>query len=126
MNPIDPWPQHHIGVVLRSLSVARRDRSDAGALTRSCTILDTLETPCATDLPDDAMVSRVLRPLLWLGLVESREQQYAAEFGADDCYRKTALFDGLLRSPSAKGKRMMCGIEAPHTAHRREPTSSRK
>lgn len=96
VNPIDVWPQHHIGVVLWSLSVAGQDRSDAGALTRACTILDTIGTPCAAELPDDATVSRVLRPLLWLGPVESRDQNHGTKFSADDCYRKTALFDGLL------------------------------
>lgn len=45
----------------------------------------------------------MLRPLLWLGLVESRDQNHGTEFGADDCYRKTALFDGLLRSPVSLG-----------------------
>jgi len=69
------------GVVLWSLSAAGHDWSSAGALTRSCTILDTFETPCAADLPDDAMVSRVLRPLLRLGLVESRDQNHGRNSG---------------------------------------------
>lgn len=126
VNPIDVWPQHHIGVVLRSLSDAGQDRSDAGALTRSCTRFDTFETPCATDLPDDAMVSRVLRPLLWLGLVESRDQNHGRNSAPMTAAGRPRSSTACCYSPSASGMRMICGIEAPHKAHRREPTSSRK
>lgn len=89
-NPIDFWPQHHMGVVLWSLSVAGHDWSKASRLVEACTIMDTLEGEPQQGLPQYAMVARVLRPLSWLGLLESRTQMRPRT--DDEDFRTTPLF----------------------------------
>jgi hypothetical protein len=94
-NPIDFWPQHHMGVVLWSLSVTAHDWSSAGKLMESCTIMDTLDSVTRRDLPEFAMVTRVLRPLTWLGVLENRKQKRHSGWGFDEDFRKGALFGQL-------------------------------
>ncbi len=44
-----------------------------------------------------AMEAKILRPLLWLGLVELRSEKISSgRFGGYHFYRKTDLFDRLL------------------------------
>ncbi|QEL21169.1 hypothetical protein FQV39_00240 [Bosea sp. F3-2] len=95
-NPIDFWPQHHMGVILWSLSVAAHSWSDAGSLMESCTIMETLGEVPAHDLPEFAMVTRVLRPLTWLGALESRKQKRHSGWGFDEDFRKGTLFGQLV------------------------------
>ncbi|WP_148663566.1 hypothetical protein [Bosea vaviloviae] len=95
-NPIDFWPQHHMGVVLWSLSVTAHGWSSAASLMESCTIMDTLDKVPRPDLPEFAMVSRVLRPLTWLGVFESRKQKRHSGRGVDEDFRKGALFGQLV------------------------------
>ncbi|SFJ27412.1 hypothetical protein SAMN05216304_10690 [Bosea sp. OK403] len=95
-NPIDFWPQHHMGVILWSLSVTAHSWSSAGGLTEECTIMDTLDKVPRPDLPEFAMVSRVLRPLSWLGLFENRKQNGHSGWGFDEDFRKVPLFGQLV------------------------------
>lgn len=95
-NPIDFWPQHHMGVVLWSLSVTAHSWSTAGSLMESCTMLETLPEVPARDLPEFAMVTRVLRPLTWLGVFECRKQKRHSGWGFDADFRKVPLFGQLL------------------------------
>ena len=95
-NPIEFWPQHHMGVILWSLSVTAHEWSSAGTLTESCTVMETLLEVPAQDLPEFAMVSRVLRPLTWLGLLESRKQAPRAGWGFDEDFRIVPLFRQLV------------------------------
>jgi hypothetical protein len=95
-NPIDFWPQHHIGVILWSLSVTAHSWSNAGDLMSACTIMETLTEVSAHDLPKYAMVSRVLRPLTWLGVLESRKQKRQSGWGFDEDFRKVASFGQLV------------------------------
>ena len=95
-NPINFWPQHHMGVVLWSLSVTAHGWSDAGSLMESCTMQETLPEAPARDLPEFAMVTRVLRPLTWLGVIESRKQKRHAGWGFDEDFRKGELFGQLV------------------------------
>jgi len=95
-NPIEFWPQHHMGVVLWSLSVAAHGWSSAGSLMESCTIMDTLDNVPRPDLPEFAMVTRVLRPLTWLGVFESRKQKKHSGWGFDEDFRKGPLFGQLV------------------------------
>ena len=95
-NPIEFWPQHHMGVILWSLSVSAHEWSSAGTLTESCTVMETLLEVPAQDLPEFAMVSRVLRPLTWLGLLESRKQAPRAGWGFDEDFRIVPLFRQLV------------------------------
>lgn len=91
-NPIEFWPQHHMGVILWSLSVTAHEWASAGALMESCAIMATLDEVPARDLPEFAMVSRVLRPLTWLGVFESRKQERLSGWGFDEDFRKMPLF----------------------------------
>lgn len=95
-NPIEFWPQHHMGVVLWSLSVTAHGWSSAAALMPACTIMETLDAVSRPDLPEFAMVTRVLRPLTWLGLLESRKEKRASGWGVDEDFRKVPLFGQLV------------------------------
>ena len=44
------------------------------------------------------MEAKILRPLLWFGLLEHRSEKIPnTQFGTRDYYRKTALFERLLK-----------------------------
>lgn len=107
-NPIEFWPQHHIGVVLWSLSVTAHGWSSLADLMSACTIMETLEDVARPDLPEFAMVSRVLRPLTWLGLFEGLKEKRHSDRGFDEDFRKAPLF-GQLMSFEVE----MQGMEAP-------------
>lgn len=96
-NPLEFWPQHHAGLVLWCLSVTAHKWSRAEHLTPACTIMATIGEPVAHDLLGYAMKSRVLRPLTWLGLMESRTRKRASGWGHDANFRKTPLFDQMLK-----------------------------
>lgn len=95
-NPLPFWPQHHVGLVLWCLSVTAHKWSCAEHLTPACTIMDTIDEPIAHDLPGFAMLTRVLRPLSWLGLMANRRQKRASGWGHDEDFRKTPLFDQIM------------------------------
>lgn len=95
-NPIEFWPQHHMGVVLWSLSVTAHGWSGVAELMSACTIMETLEDVPRPDLPEFAMVSRVLRPLTWLGLLEGRKEKRQSGWGVDEDWRKVPLFGQLM------------------------------
>jgi hypothetical protein len=95
-NPIEFWPQHHMGVILWGLSVTAHSWSNAGDLMSACTIMETLDKVPRPDLPEFAMVSRVLRPLTWLGVLESRKQKRHSGWGFDEDFRKVPLFRELV------------------------------
>ena len=42
------------------------------------------------------MVTRVLRPLTWLGLMENRTRKRASSWLEDEDFRKSPLFDQML------------------------------
>jgi hypothetical protein len=107
-NPIDPWPQNDVGVVLWSLSASGNDWLHPDKLTRLCTIpvIGVLES--AWDLGSFAMESRILRPLTWFGLLESRREGRAG-LGEPRLYRKTPLFDQFVK--------FNVQIERPNTRH---------
>jgi hypothetical protein len=73
-NPIDSWPQSHTGVVLWSLSASASNRLDRETLTRLCTVPVSAVLESDWDLGPHAMESRILRPLTWFGLLESRRE----------------------------------------------------
>lgn len=95
-NPLEFWPQHHAGLVLWCLSVTAHKWSSAEYLAPLCTIMATIIDPVAHDLPGFAMATRVLQPLTWLGLMESRKQKRVSGWGDNEDFRKTPLFDQLL------------------------------
>ena len=91
------WPQKDIDVVLWSLSVSGGEWQTSEKLTRLCSIPEPAIMSGTWDRSTYAMEAKVLRPLLWFGLLEYRSEKIPnSRFGARHYYRKTALFDRLL------------------------------
>ena len=91
------WPQADAGVVLWSLSVCANDWQSAEKLTRLCTIPEPAIFSGTWDRTPYAMEAKILRPLLWFGLLEHRSEAIpSGRFGEHHFYRKAALFDRLL------------------------------
>jgi hypothetical protein len=104
------WPQADIGIVLWSLSVSAGDWQTSEKLTRLCTIPEPAILSGTWDRSAYAMEARILRPLLWFGLLEYRNEKIAnSRFEARRYYRKAALFDRLVafdvKMDFAKGPR---------------------
>jgi hypothetical protein len=95
---LDSWPLTQVGVILWSLSASAHDWLPRETLTRLCTspVIDVLEWEW--DLGSSAMEARILRPLVWFGLLESRtEPRSAADLVERRLYRKAPLFDRFLK-----------------------------
>ncbi len=91
------WPQADAGVVLWSLSVCANDWQSAEKLTRVCTIPAPAMFSETWDRTPYAMEAKILRPLLWFGLLEHRSEKVpSGRFGEHHFYRKAELFDRLL------------------------------
>jgi hypothetical protein len=83
--------------VLWSLSACANEWQSAEKLTRLCTIPEPAMLSGAWDKSRYAMEARILRPLLWFGLLEQRSEKIPnSEFGDRHFYRKAQLFDRLL------------------------------
>jgi hypothetical protein len=96
--PLESWPQSQIGVILWSLSASAHDWLSRETLTRLCTspVIGVLESKW--DFGSGAIEARILRPLLWFGLVESRtEDKSPTEVVERRMYRKAPLFDRFLK-----------------------------
>jgi hypothetical protein len=95
--PINSWPLTHVGILLWSLSASAHDWLPRETLTRLCAtpVIGVLESQW--DFGSSAMEARVLRPLLWFGLLESRtEGRSPTDMVYRRLYRKTPLFDRLV------------------------------
>jgi hypothetical protein len=70
--PLDSWPQSEVGVILWSLSASAHDWLPRETLTRLCAspVIGVLESQW--DFGSSAMEARILRPLVWFGILESR------------------------------------------------------
>ena len=91
------WPQADIGVVLWSLSVSADDWQTSEKLTRLCTVPEPAILSATWDRTSYAMEARILRPLLWFGLLEYRSERVPdTQFAERHYYRKNPLFDRLL------------------------------
>jgi hypothetical protein len=96
--PVDPWPQSQIGVVLWSLSASAHDWLPRETLTRLCTspVIGILESQW--DFGSNAMEARILRPLVWFGLLESRSEPKSDKgLYEPRLYRKAPLFDRFVK-----------------------------
>jgi hypothetical protein len=92
------WPQADIGVVLWSLSVSAADWQTSDKLTRLCTIPQSATLAGTWDRSAIAMEAKILRPLLWFGVLEYRsEKNPNSRFATLNYYRKTTLFERLLK-----------------------------
>jgi hypothetical protein len=95
--PIDSWPQGEVGIILWSLSASAHDWLPRETLTRLCAspVIGVLESQW--DVGSSAMEARILRPLVWFGLLESRtEERSPTEVVERRLYRKAPLFDRLV------------------------------
>jgi len=91
------WPQADAGVVLWSLSVCADEWQSPEKLTRLCTIPEPAMFSETWDRTPYAMEAKILRPLLWFGLLEHRSEKIpSGRFGEHHFYRKAELFDRLL------------------------------
>jgi hypothetical protein len=91
------WPQTDAGVVLWSLSVCADEWQSPEKLTRLCTIPEPAMFSETWDRTPYAMEARILRPLLWFGLLEHRSEEIpGSRFGENHFYRKAELFERLL------------------------------
>ena len=108
-NPIESWPQTHTGIVLWSLSAAANDWLARETLTRLCTVPVPGVVASDWDLGSFAMDSRILKPLLWFGLLECRTEKAVSRATDRRFYRKTPLFDRFLK--------FNVQIEQPATRH---------
>jgi hypothetical protein len=107
-NPVASWPQNDVGVVLWSLSVTANDWLDRETLTRLCTIPVIGVLDSTWDLGSSAMEARILRSLMWFGLLSyTLEARHGS--GERHLYRKTPLFDRFLKFDVQ--------IESPKTRH---------
>ena len=79
--PLDWWPQSEVGVILWSLSASANDWLSRETLTRLCAspIIGVLES--RWDFGSSAMEARILRPLVWFGLLESRTELSQTKMG---------------------------------------------
>ena len=96
--PLDSWPQSEVGVILWSLSASAHDWLPRETLTRLCTspVIGVLEAQW--DFGSSAMEARILRPLVWFGLLESRTQPRSPTEVVDSrLYRKAPLFDHFVK-----------------------------
>jgi hypothetical protein len=91
------WPQADAGVVLWSLSVCADEWQSPEKLTRLCTIPEPEMFSETWDKTRYAMEAKILRPLLWFGLLEHRSEEIpGSRFGQRHFYRKAELFERLL------------------------------
>src|SRR5438034_3459144 len=96
--PLDSWPQSEVGVILWSLSASAHDWLPRETLTRLCAspVIGVLESQW--DFGSAAMEARILRPLVWFGILESRTGgRSATELVDPRLYRKAPLFDRFVK-----------------------------
>jgi hypothetical protein len=94
----DFWPQNDVGIVLWSLYLSANDWLDRETLTRLCTlpVIGVLESKW--DLGSSLTEARILRPLMWFGLLEYRSEGMSTSgLVVRHLYRKTPLFDRFLQ-----------------------------
>ena len=91
------WPQSGVGVLLWSVSVSATDWQTPEKLTRLCTIPVNEILQSGWDSGSLIMEARILKPLIWFGLLEYRaEKARDAHLGERHFYRKTPMFDRFL------------------------------
>jgi hypothetical protein len=96
--PLDSWPQSEVGVILWCLSASAHDWLPRETLTRLCAppVIGVLGSQW--DFSSSAMEARILRPLVWFGLLESRtEPRSPTEVVDRRLYRKAPLVDRFVK-----------------------------
>ena len=90
------WPQQLIGLALWSLAITGDRWQDTGTLMRQAVLPNDAVSRNPDYVPLVLFAMRVLRPLLWFGLVE-REVEAGDTSREGGTWRKTPLFDRFLR-----------------------------
>jgi hypothetical protein len=107
--PLPEWPQSHIGVVLWSLATAADSWQSDEHLVRLCAIPDDSVMDAPERFATFALEFRVLRMLLWFGLMESGKEPTREKVCETTLFRKTPLYDRFLgfnvRLEEASGSR---------------------
>jgi hypothetical protein len=105
------WPQSDAGVLFWSLSVSASNWQTPEKLSRLCSIpiIGVLES--TWDTGSMLVEARILRPLLWFGLLEYRSEAIpGVRLGQRHFYRKSELFDRFFafnvefEQPSSTGR----------------------
>jgi hypothetical protein len=83
---LDFWPLTQVGVILWSLSASAHNWLPRKTLTRLCAspVIGVLESQW--DFGSSAMEARILRPLVWFGLLESRTEPRSPTEVVDSVY----------------------------------------
>jgi hypothetical protein len=94
--PIRSWPQEQAGLTLYLLSQAAAEWTRPGVLMRRVAIptLEVINAPY--DFPEFAFSGRILRYLVWFGLMEMRPPRIMDKLAVKREYRKTPLYDRFL------------------------------
>lgn len=106
------WPQFDAGILFWSLSVSASTWQTSETLTRLCAIpiIGVLES--TWDSGSMLVEARILRPLLWFGLLEYRSEEIPGIWlGHRHFYRKSPLFDRFLEFDV---KLERADLSAPH------------
>jgi hypothetical protein len=108
---------------LQAISVAAADWQAPEKLTRLCTIPVNEILQARWDTGSLVMEARILRPLLWFGLLDHRsEKAPGARFAERHFYRKAPLFDRFFSSSmSALSNPSRCGTD--HTMSALQPSA---
>ena len=93
----DNWPMYDAGIVLWSLSVAAHEWQTREHLTRVSPVPIIGVIEASWDSGSMAMEARILRPLMWFGLLENRQAEVSGNPSIPVyMYRKSGLFDRCL------------------------------
>jgi hypothetical protein len=106
--PIERWPQDHVGLVLWCLSAAARDWGGVVDLLPVCTVLDAAAEGSPPDCLAFAFESRILRPLTWFGLLETRRVgepgtfawRYVREYRVAPLFDRALAFEAEVAAPT--------------------------
>ena len=91
------WLQRDVGIILWCLSISANDWQSSKRLSRLCTIPINGVLDQQWDTAPYAMEAQILRPLLWFGLLDHKEEKDDTNHLTSlHLYRKTALFDRFL------------------------------
>lgn len=94
--PLPEWPQSHVGVVLWSLAAAANSWQSNERLVRLCAIPDDAVIEAPERFASFALELRVLRTLLWFGLLERDEALGIRPRSEAVQFRKTPLYDRFI------------------------------
>jgi hypothetical protein len=94
--PLPSWPQSDVGIAIWSLSTSALGWETPDRLMRMCTVPVIGVLEAEWDFPTWAFEARILRPLTWFGLLETRPERAGQPGRTTVGYRKTPCFDRLV------------------------------